>query len=150
MKMDGTILEPDWLLCARRELGTKERAGEHADNPRVVEYLSATRIQPAMQHDETPWCAAFVSWVLEQSGIRSTRSAAARSYLSWGQALDEPRRGCVIVLSRTEAPAHGHVGFYLSSTEQHVLVLGGNQSNSVSIQEYPRDRVLGYRWPVSS
>lgn len=144
--MSGTVIEPDWLLCARREIGVKERPGD-ADNPRIVEYLSATRIKPAMQEDETPWCAAFVSWVLEQSGIPSTRSAAARSYLSWGQELAEPRRGCVVVLSRTQAPAHGHVGFYLSGSPQHVLVLGGNQSNRVSIKEYPRERVLSYRWP---
>lgn len=138
--------EPDWLLRARREIGVKERPGSD-HHPRIVQYLAATRISPTRHEDETPWCAAFVCWVLEQSGITSTRSAAARSYLGWGLELVEPVPGCVVVLSRTDSPAHGHVGFYVGGSDEDVLVLGGNQANSVSMRLYPRERVLSYRWP---
>lgn len=141
--------DPPWLVVAYRELGVKERAGP-ADHPRIVEYLKATRIAPKLHHDETPWCAAFVSWALEASGIASTRSAAARSYLAWGEAIEQPKRGCIAVLTRPGADhaGAGHVGFYAGSSDEDVLLLGGNQNNAVSMRLYDRARVLGYRWPV--
>lgn len=141
-------MEPIWMLRARREIGVKEMPGLK-DHPRIVEYLAATRIGPRFHHDETPWCAAFVSWVLEGSGINSTKSAAARSYLKWGQELSTPRRGAVVVFSRPTAdnPGSGHVAFYVGEEDGNVLALGGNQRNAVSVWPYPKSRVLSYRWP---
>lgn len=143
--------DPPWLAIAKREIGVKEIAGP-GDHPRIVEYLAATRITPALHRDETPWCAAFVTWVLESAGIASTRSAAARSYLTWGQELAEPKRGCIAVLTRPGADhaGAGHVGFYVGSSDEDVLLLGGNQMNAVCMRLYARERVLSYRWPELS
>lgn len=138
--------EPVWLARARRELGVKEKPGL-AHHPRILEYLATTRITPKLHQDETPWCSAFVCWVMEGCGIPSTRSAAARSWGRWGKTLTRPAPGCVVVLRRTDNPAHGHVGFYLGHAGHDIEVLGGNQRNAVSIQMYPEARVLTYRWP---
>lgn len=140
--------EPTWLTIARGELGTREAPGS-ADNPRVLEYLATTRLPEAMVHDATPWCSAFVNWVFAQANMDRTRSAAARSWLRWGVPIDEPRVGCVVVLTRDAGgPGSGHVGFYVGSTPDEVLVLGGNQNQRVSQRLYARSRVLSYRWPV--
>lgn len=146
--MIRTAEDPPWLVRARREIGTKERQGP-ADNPRIVEYLASTRLAPRFLHDETPWCAAFVCWCLEGAGVASTRSAGARSYLMWGEELDEPRLGCVVVLSREDNsnPHAGHVGFYAGATAEGLLILGGNQANAVTVRRYSRARVLSCRWP---
>src|SRR4051794_27259531 len=72
------VEEYEWIKVARRELGQREVPGL-GDNPRIVVYLKAANVGPANLHDETPWCASFVCWCLEQSGIRSTRRANARS-----------------------------------------------------------------------
>jgi hypothetical protein len=43
----------------------------------------------------------------------------------------------------TAAP--GHVGLFAGLEGTHVLVLGGNQSNGVSVARFPVARVLGVR-----
>ncbi len=141
--------EPLWLTVASRELGQREVIGR-GDNPRILEYLKNTGLNRSQLADETSWCAAFVGWCLEQAGIRSTRRANARSYLDWGKALPEPTPGCVVVFSRGNNPAQGHVAFWLGRVGAFAIVLGGNQGNAVSVAPYDVARVVGYRWPLVS
>ena len=61
--------------------------------------------------------------------------------------LDEGRFGAVAVLSRGSDPSAGHVGFLLGETDGHVLLLGGNQGDAVSVAAFPKTRLLGFRWP---
>ena len=39
----------------------------------------------------------------------------------------------------------GHVGFYVGLHEEDIMILGGNQSNSVSLKMYPKEILLGVR-----
>ena len=71
----------------------------------------------------------------------------ARSYLRWGAVLDEGRFGAVAVLSRGSDPAAGHVGFLVGETDRHVVLLGGNQGDAVSVAAFAKTRLLGLRWP---
>lgn len=140
--------DPPWLTIAKREIGVRELPGERV-NKRIVEYFSHTRLGGLAGDDSTPWCAAFVGFCLDTAGQKGTRRANARSYLDWGDKLEEPRVGCVAVLWRgsIESTA-GHVGFFIESPKTHrVILLGGNQNNCVSYQEYGTGRVLEYRWP---
>lgn len=142
--------EPRWLLYARAELarGVKEIKGpEH--NPRILEYFTATKLVPR-DGDETAWCSAFVGYCLQQTGFVPSGSAAARSYLKWGIPLGVPRLGAIVVLSRGENPLNGHVGFWVGQSPMQVMLLSGNQADSVSIAAYGRWRVLGYRWPLEA
>lgn len=138
--------DPRWLLAARRYLGTKEIPGD-IDHPIIVRWWTA--IRAAIRDDETPWCAAFVGGVLEENGIRSTRSAAARSYLKFGKIIDKPAVGCVVVFWRgSKTGWSGHVGFVVGKDAAgNLMVLGGNQQDAVTIAPFSTARVLGYRWP---
>jgi uncharacterized protein (TIGR02594 family) len=134
-----------WMPIAVREVGTKEFAGE-ADNPRIVQYLRSTSLSENLSsNDETAWCSAFVNWCVEQSGYAGTDSAWARDWANWGKATDTPRRGCIVVLTRGDG---GHVGFYVGETDSHIKILGGNQSNSVRVSNYPKNRLISYRVPA--
>lgn len=135
-----------YLPIALGELGIRETPGPRS-TPRIDSYLAATRGPVPPHADETPWCAAFVSWVLEQAGIHSTRSKAAISYYSWGVDIAVPRLGCIVVLTRSDPlnDRAAHVGFYIATIGDRVLILGGNQGNAVSIQAYPASRVMAYR-----
>lgn len=137
---------PDWYVLARQEMeaGVEEISGEQ-DNPRIVEYHQCTSLKAT--DDETAWCSSFVNWCMTRSGIAGTNSAAARSWLNWGQALDSPKEGCVTIFSRGNKPWQGHVALYTGETSGHILVLGGNQGNEVNISSYRKSRLLGYRWP---
>ena len=140
-----TTATPPWVDAARSVLGTHEIAGAQ-DNPFVVSCLAGVGLPH--QHDETAWCAAFVQWALKQTGVAGTGRANARSYLTWGVALDAPKLGAVCVFSRPPDPAHGHVAFYMGEHDGMVSVLGGNQRNAVCVADYPRSRLIAMRWPV--
>jgi len=144
--------DPFWLDIALKEMrrGVKEVPGKET-NPRIAVYHKITRGGLTPGGDEVPWCAAFVSWCLEESGVTSTRSKAARSYLNWGKPIDKPVRGCIVVTSRGTDIHSGHVGFYIEPHKDgEFLLLGGNQSNAVTVKVAHEARVLSYRWPVVS
>jgi uncharacterized protein (TIGR02594 family) len=151
--LPGTPTTPRWLTVAQGEIGQREINGA-AHNPRILAYQQATSLRAT--DDETPWCAAFVCWCLEEAGIESTRSSRARSFTSWGRKLvpSEVGPGAVVVFwrGRTRNEGKGHVGFYVGGapTGTRIAVLGGNQSDSVKIGAYSTDRVLGYYWPENT
>ena len=134
-----------WLKEAWREFGQAEQSGARA-NPRIVA-LFRDAGHPKVTRDEVAWCAAYLGACLERAGVRSTRSLMARSYLSWGKRLSEPRVGAIAIFSRGRNPALGHVGFWLGEAGGDVVLLGGNQGNAVSVARYPKSRLLDLRWP---
>ncbi|KAB2911619.1 MAG: TIGR02594 family protein [Hyphomicrobiaceae bacterium] len=140
--------QPRWLDFAWGDLGVAEAAGTK-NNARVVRYYAEVG-HSEVADDEVAWCAAFLGACLERGGIRSTRSLMARSYLSWGEAIAEPRYGAVAVLSRGFDPRLGHVGFLVGTTSDDLILLAGNQGDCVSVQAFPRTRLLGLRWPSAS
>ncbi|GAG37317.1 unnamed protein product [marine sediment metagenome] len=126
-------------------LGTREIAGKK-HNPTIVTMLRHVGIR--WGGDETPWCAAFVNWVLNDAGVDGTSSAMARSFSRWGDSvpLAKALPGDVAVLWRKDPKSSsGHVGFIQSVTDRHVTLLGGNQGNRVSSKRYPLRRLLGVR-----
>lgn len=136
---------------ARSYLGTKELKGS-ADNPKIME-MYRTVGHDWVEHDEVAWCAAFVGHCLEKAGLASTRKLNARSYLVWGEKVAGPeqaKEGDIIVFTRGASTSQGHVAFFLKATGSQVEVLGGNQSDGVTIARYPRSRLLGIRRPLRS
>jgi len=130
-------------------VGTKEVKGpEH--NPTIVGWLKrfARNIGSwGRSRDETPWCAVFVSMVLAECGLglRGTEDARAYSYVKWGKP-SKIEKGAVVVIRRKRGGADArtgsrdgyHVGFLNRITKNYVVILGGNQSNSVRISYFPR------------
>lgn len=137
------MTEPIWLEEARKYIGEKEVKGaDH--NPLILEMWRAIK-RGGIKDDETPWCAAFTGFCLEKVGIKSSRFESAKSYLDWGQKMDKPAIGCIVVFQREGG---GHVGFLAGVDLQgRLLILGGNQGDEVNIRAFPTDRVVGYRWP---
>ena len=142
--------DPPWMTVARRELGEKEIPGAE-DNPRILEYLAACPGLPDAMADneDTPWCSAYVNWVFAQLEMRRTGRANARSWSQWGSGMTKFSVGAVVVLSRGRNPAKGHVGFYVGEDQTGaILLLAGNQGNSVSIAQKQKDQVVAVRWPA--
>lgn len=139
--------EPLWYTVAKGFIGLEEIVGSK-HNEEILQFWKDCKLP--FRDDETPWCAGFVGGILERSGIRSTRSGMARSYLKWGKEIAEPSIGCVVVFWRNgRYSTSGHVGFVAGDISGGFIpVLGGNQGNRVSIKFYPVSRVLGYRLPA--
>lgn len=133
---------PPWMPVALKEIGVREIVGSQ-HNTRVLQYHATTTLKASQ--DEVPWCSSFVNWVLARAQMERTDSAAAKSWLDWGYALDKPIYGAIVVLSRAGG---NHVGFFIDVNEKgDWVLLGGNQNNAVNESAYPADRVLSVRWP---
>lgn len=146
-------IDPPWLTVARKYLGLKEIPGPR-HHPQILSWwrdLGANWFDD----DETPWCGAFVGGALIEAKlpiISASKAPRARAWLEWGVPLDGPAVGAVVVFWRgSRNGASGHVGFVVGKDERgNLMVLGGNQSNAVTIAPFDTGRVLGYRWPADT
>jgi uncharacterized protein (TIGR02594 family) len=93
------------------------------------------------------WCADFVNASLSKAGMQGTGSGMARSFMDWGQPVDQPQQGDIAVFSRGDPNGpYGHVGFFEGyNPDGTIRVLGGNQGDAVSIANYSQNDLLGFR-----
>ena len=103
---------------------------------------------------QTEWCAAFVNMVLLENGLPRSSSVSnypltARSFLRWGEEVEEPKQGDVLVFERGNSSWQGHVAFYVDEkiidNKLYYSVLGGNQDDKVSVDLYPASKLLSIR-----
>jgi uncharacterized protein (TIGR02594 family) len=93
------------------------------------------------------WCARFMNFVLERSGLRGTGSDLARSFASYGHRVSGPQIGAIAVMSRHGG---GHVGVVSGIDAQgNPIVVSGNHGHRVAEAVYARGRVYAYVMPTS-
>lgn len=139
-----------WFQEARRLLGMRERAGKES-NATILDWANDLGIP--YKSDDIAWCGLFVAHCIGSSLPREPLPAnplGARSWLKFG-ARCRPSPGAVLVFWRgSPAGWKGHVGFYAGEEAGGVYhVLGGNQSDKVSIARISADRLLDARWPAT-
>lgn len=135
-------LQALFLQKAFLEMNVKEVKGKN-HNPRIIQYHKVTSLGAST--DEIPWCSSFANFIVKRCGVEGTGSAMARSWENWGESLDKPIPGCLVVLKRGDNPLYGHVTFFLYETKKNIYCLGGNQGDSVAISSYSKSRVVCYR-----
>jgi uncharacterized protein (TIGR02594 family) len=137
-------------MWARAEVGHGEVAGSK-HNPRIVWYHSFTKLKAT--DDETNWCSSFICAAAEENGYPSTDSAAARSWLTYGEEGDGSEGDIAVFWRGSKDGWKGHVAFVAKKFlkgETWVSCLGGNQSNRVCVKQYEADQLLGFRrFPAS-
>jgi len=141
---DLSSLTAPWMDVASKELGQTEIPGaEH--NPRIVEYLKTTGSW--WNSDETPWCAGYCNWVMQESGLEGRNSAKAYDWKTWGKQVYSPALGAVAIMN------YSHVGFVAGfNSDGRVILLGGNQGKPGSVNLSPNSpsSVIQYRLPSSA
>lgn len=131
-----------WIAEGRKFIGLKEKSGKN-DHPKLdAGWLSFG----AEWLQGQAWCGLYVAHCLRASG----RYVVPLWYRakSWENEnltkLDKPAYGCIVTFTRAGG---GHVGFVVGVDRQgNIMVLGGNQSNAVSIVPFAPSRVTGYYW----
>ena len=78
-------------------------------------------------------------------GALGTNPYWARNWLLFGR-YTQPITGAVLVFERGSG---GHVGFAIGQDDTNFFVLGGNQSDAVTIARISKSRLLGARWPLT-
>jgi uncharacterized protein (TIGR02594 family) len=148
----------DWVEVARKQhqsweiTGTKESVNPGRDM--VLQYFRAT---DSGITEVAPWCGAFVSFCLKETGVEPIAgSARAANWKNWGNVSiplgqNDVPNGAIVVLSPAPgSQLSGHVAFFDNYLEnggmRMVRLLGGNQSNTVKVSEFPRSKIVAIRW----
>lgn len=136
-----------WYEEAARQFGTREVPGP-ASNHTILDWAKGQGIP--YRSDDIPWCGLFVAHCIGSTLAPEPIPGAplrARAWERFGIACP-PCKGAVLVFWRKSLQSGlGHVGFYAGENKTAFRVLGGNQSNEVSLAWIAKDRLLASRWP---
>lgn len=149
---DGGVvpLSQPWLVEALRLIGIHEDLSSQS-NPLIMGWGHDLDIDYA--DDSVPWCGLFVAHCIGSQMTEESLPAyplSARAWGSFGQDCS-PQLGAVIVFWRgSKQGPYGHVGFYVGEDAEAYHVLGGNQSDQVSVTRIPQARFLASRWPITA
>lgn len=138
----NAIIIPPWVSEGRRYIG-------------LHEVRDAKTLDKALRLDasEIAWCGAFTGMIMAATLPKEPLPAnmlGSRNWLKFGKEIKEPKFGAVVVFWRGSKDGwQGHVGIVVGHDKTYVHVLGGNQSDSVSVAKISKSRLLGYRWPTT-
>lgn len=98
--------------------------------------------------DDIPWCGLFAA-IIAYRRLKKPEEVVkdplwARNWSKYGRKADRPMLGDILVFERGSG---GHVGFYVAEDKAAYHVLGGNQSNRVSIARVAKNRLMAARRP---
>ena len=152
VKKDKLVIPPTmpWFQEAFNLLGTKEVPGQ-GSNQAIMGWARALRIDYG--DDDIPWCGLFVAHCIASQLPEEPlpgNPLGARQWAKLGQECT-PQPGAVMVFWRgSKRGWKGHVGFYWGEDSTTYHVLGGNQSNAVTISRMKKNRFLNARWPETA
>lgn len=144
-KLDAAEPTP-WMDLALTHKGKHEIPGTRLNNEFIVDLFKHTTYKTTT--DETPWCAAFVCAMLERSGYKSTRSAAAKSYDKYGIKSELKYAAIVTIKYKSSGRRHVTLCERVSRDGVHFYGYGGNQANMVKTSKYRIDEIVAVRWPI--
>lgn len=125
-------------------LGTKEITGT-GNNATILSWANALGLKNTYNADSIPWCGLFVAYVVKQSGREPVdKPLWALSWKQWGVYVATAKLGDVLIFQREGG---GHVGIYIAEDKDCYHVLGGNQSDAVTITRISKKRCVGIRRP---
>lgn len=141
------LLTMPWLDLAI----SKKGLSENADNTELRKFLrsdGSTVGDPA----QLPWCGDFVETCIAltlTSEILPVNPYLARNWEKFGREV-HPTLGAVGVFWRGDRNGiQGHVAFLVGTGAGVYYILGGNQSNRISVMKIAMTRLLSARWPTT-
>jgi uncharacterized protein (TIGR02594 family) len=139
------VKSPQILVQALKLVGTKEIIGiKHSDE--IMSWAKELGIQKTYTADEIPWCGLFVAYVCKKARLElpftATESLWALNWNKFGTKEKTAMLGDVLTFKRKGG---GHVGIYVGEDSKCYHVLGGNQSNMVTITRIEKIRCAGIR-----
>lgn len=99
-----------------------------------------------------PWCGDLVETCLAvtlREELLPPNPYLARNWTKFGQPC-EPRLGAIVIFWRgSPTSINGHVGILAGVSEAYYYVLGGNQTDAITVAPIAKGRLVvgGCRWP---
>ncbi|CAN5837326.1 hypothetical protein BH11PSE3_BH11PSE3_04640 [soil metagenome] len=147
--MRASAGDAPWMAVAREQLASGvSETPDRRNTEQIAEYFrSFNAAVGTVAGQDVPWCGAFVGYCLTRCGVPSIGSTVgigavgADFWLTWGDAAPSPPPvGSIVVFPGK------HVGLLAEgSTATTLQVLGGNQSDRVSIAPFARADAQ-FRW----
>jgi len=140
---------PLWLEAGLKLVGLREGAGS-GDNQQIIDWAKEEGgdISKEYNHDSIPWCALFANHILTHVGLKGTETLWALDFAGkWPSVrLDGPAVGAFAPMLRNGG---GHIICIVGKAANgNIMGLGGNQSDSVSVAQFPLSRLnKGFWWP---
>ncbi len=145
----GNLSELPWFDEARNLRGLREVAGR-GSNDTLMEMARNLELDRVFTHDGIPWCGLFVAHCIGSQlpeEVLPRIALRARAWEAFGVPTT-PRLGAVMVFWRgNPGVGTGHVGFYWGEDKRAYHILGGNQSDAVTIARCSKTRFVTARWP---
>ncbi|MGR3452514.1 NlpC/P60 family protein [Pseudooceanicola sp.] len=134
-----------WMAEAARVRGLHEAR----DTSQLVAWFdkSVSWINPR----DIPWCGAFVATchrAADPSINLPKNPLGARNWGGFGKACPAVFGSTLTFWRGSPSGWQGHVGFYHGEDDTHFHVLGGNQSNAVTVTRVAKSRLLTAPWPA--
>lgn len=132
---------PPWMA----EMWRRKGLHEARDNKTLTEWLRAGRLlgNPA----KLPWCGDAVETCIVKTLPDEpvpNNPFWAQAWANFGVGVD-PIVGSIGVI-RWSSRA-GHVGIVADASASRITLLGGNQSNAITLSSFPRSKFIAFRWP---
>jgi len=142
---------PRHLQIALDFQGITEIAGSRS-NPTILSWAKELGLEKIYTNDDTAWCGLFFAIVCKRANRPLPQFKDPYDYLRalkyagvWLPVMSKDASvGDVLIFRR---PQGGHIGFYVAESANTYFVLGGNQRNSVNIDEIQKDRCVAIRRP---
>lgn len=136
---------PPWMAEMHRKMGLHEVR----DNSALSAWLRQFGRFLGNPRD-LPWCGdaveSCVAKVLPEEPLPSN-PFFAQAWGKFGVDAKGPVVGSIGVIRWT--PSSGHVGIVAGVDGSRVNLLGGNQSNSINVSSFPRNKFIAFRWPAT-
>lgn len=135
-------LMPPWMAEMYRRLGLNEVR----DNKTLSEWLRTGKFlgNPA----KLPWCGDAIETCIYKTLPNEPAPSNpffAQSWAKFGIDAGGPIVGSIGVIRWS--PSSGHVGIVAGIDGNRVIMIGGNQSNAITISSFPLDKFIAFRWP---
>lgn len=137
---------PKILTEFLRIYGTRERPGP-ANEAEIMAWAAEVGLRSQYSGDSIPWCGLAMAVVAHRAGWTDQIPDTplwARSWAEFGERADRASLGDILVFARNGG---GHVGVYVGEDATSYHVLGGNQSDAVTITRISKSRLLTARRP---
>lgn len=137
---------PNMVDQGLKLVGTLEGRGS-ANNPKIMAWAKETGLdRDGYTADSVPWCGLFMAVVAQRAGYAvPAHPLWALNWQNFGKKAAQPCLGDVLAFIR---PSGGHVGIYIAEDASAYHVLGGNQSDAVTITRVEKIRLRTARSPL--
>lgn len=141
-----------------RTFGVLEAPGS-ASNPVIIGWAKEVGLHAGIypyNSDAIPWCGLWMAVIAKRAGYEPVKQPLwALHWATFEADSPNPALGDVLAFTRVVADPRtgkrrtmGHVGLYIAEDDTAYHVLGGNQSDAVSIARLAKNRLYEARRPA--